>query len=323
MRNFISGQILSLIIANIFAWMVAFVVFKGDFAHIGICFLAFTYGLRHGLDSDHIAAIDSVTRKLIEESKSSKFVGLFFSLGHSSIVIIITFFIALGTTKYDFSSVRGAVGMSISAIFLLGISFVNFSIFLQTLKRFRNYQNHVREPVVFGGALTKLFNRFFKFVDKPYKMLFIGFIFGLGFDTSTGIGLLGISFSATNEGISPWAIMVFPLLFTTAMSLVDCIDSELMVRVYAWGEEDEFKKLYYSLSIILISTIIAFGIGFVQAFNAIIEVFNLENFDLIVYIGNNMGRFGYMIVILFVVFWVGSISLYNYKYKVKNNKLPK
>src|SRR5580658_8303710 len=222
-----------LLAANVLAWTWALIAFRDYPVLIGTAFLAYTFGLRHAVDADHIAAIDNVTRKLMQEGKRPLAVGLFFSLGHSTVVVLASAAIALaaGALQDRFEELKlvgGTIGTSISAIFLFLVAAANFMILRSVYRTFRHVQRggaFVEEDVdrllAQRGFLGRLFRPLFRIVSRSWHMYPLGLLFGLGFDTATEIGVLGISAAEASRGLPIWSIMVFPALFTAGMSLID------------------------------------------------------------------------------------------------------
>ncbi len=205
-----------LIAANVSAWLWALAAFHNYPILLGTSFLAYTFGLRHAFDADHIAAIDNVTRKLMQEGKRPVAVGLFFSLGHSTIVVGLSIAIAVTTTalqsQFDmFKSVGGVIGTLVSALFLFVIALANIFVLISIYGIFRNVKNgsrFVEEDLDLmlanRGFLARIFRRLFRMIEWSWQMYPLGFLFGLGFDTATEVGLLGISATQASKGLSVW-----------------------------------------------------------------------------------------------------------------------
>ncbi|MDE1992563.1 MAG: HoxN/HupN/NixA family nickel/cobalt transporter, partial [Rhizobiaceae bacterium] len=254
---------------NAGAWLWAWFAFSGRPALLGTALLAYMFGLRHAFDADHIAAIDNVVRKLMQQKRSPHAVGFFFSLGHSTIVVIASLFIAATSaamqTQFDaFHDIGGIIGTSVSAVFLLAIGVANlfilkgiWSSFNRARRGERILDEHIDALLASGGALARLFRPMFDVVTRSWHMYPIGFLFGLGFDTATEIGLLGISAAQAAQGMSFWTILVCPALFTAGMSLMDTTDSILMTGAYRWAFVKPMRKLWYNLTITAASVVVA------------------------------------------------------------------
>jgi nickel/cobalt transporter (NiCoT) family protein len=324
LRRRIGCVYLFLIGLNLAAWALALAVFHSYPATLSLCFLAYGLGLRHAVDADHIAAIDNVTRKLMQEHKRPIAVGLFFSLGHSTIVILMSLMVVQGTGYVkdhfpDFQRVGGIIGTSISAFFLLAIALVNFVIFLEVFKRFRaarrarGPQEDALLDILGGpGLIARVLRRLFKLVGQSWHMYFVGFLFGLGFDTATEIALLGIAATQAVQQVSTWSIMVFPFLFTSGMCLLDTTDGIVMLGAYGWAFVKPVRKLFYNMTITLVSFVIAFLIGSLEALNVLAAKFHLDT-GVWVYVnamGDNSALVGYGIIGLMIASWLASIIVY-------------
>ena len=269
----IVGVYALLIAFNVGAWIWAIVAFHDYPILMGTAALAYSFGLRHAFDADHIAAIDNVTRKLMQEGRRPIGVGLFFSLGHSTIVIALSIAIAFTATElqtqFDAFKTFGAVaGTLVSALFLFAIAFANVLVLISIYRTFQKVKaggRFVEEDLDMAlanrGLLGRLFRRFFRLVEKSWHMYPLGLLFGLGFDTATEVGLLGISATQAAQGLPIWSILVFPALFTAGMTLLDTTDSILMLGAYGWAFIKPVRKLYYNLTITAASVIVAVVVG--------------------------------------------------------------
>src|SRR6201997_4972846 len=229
-----------LIAANLVSWGWTLLAFRHFPVLLGPAFLAYSFGLRHAVDADHIAAIDNVTRKLMQGGKRPVAVGFMFSLGHSTIVLLGSVGIAWTTLVlqhrvYAVREIGGVVGTLLSTLFLFGIAAVNLVVLhgiWRTFLRVRAGEPYVDEDfdLLVGnrGFLARLFRPMFRMITRSWHMYPLGVLFGLGFDTATEIGVLGISAAEASKGLSLWAILVFPALFAAGMSLIDTTDSILM-----------------------------------------------------------------------------------------------
>jgi high-affinity nickel-transport protein len=315
-----------LVAANVAAWAWALLAFHDHPLLLGTAVLAYSFGLRHAVDADHIAAIDNVTRKLMQEGKRPLTTGLFFSLGHSTVVILATIGVVLTAAAFkdqleSFHTIGSMIGTSVAAVFLLIIAAINVVILLNVYRAFRRVkQNGAFVPedldlmVAKGGLLARIFNRLFRMIRTSWHMYPLGFLFGLGFDTATEIGLLGIAATEATSGLPIWSILVFPALFTAGMTLVDTANSVLMTGAYGWAFENPIRKLYYNLTITFISVVVAVVVGGALALGLIAEKFHLEGgFWNAVENINEIGILGFVIVGIFVVSWLVSTLLYRIK----------
>ena len=313
-----------LIAFNIAAWAWAWVAFEDRPSLLGIALLAYMFGLRHAFDADHIAAIDNVVRKLIQEKKQPYAVGFFFSLGHSSIVVIASILIAATAAAMQsqldsFHDIGGVIGTTVSAVFLLLIGIANLFVLKDVWSAFRRAQRGERIAeedldtlLASGGFLARIFRPIFKVVTRSWHMYPIGFLFGLGFDTATEIGLLGISAAQAAQGMSFWTILVFPALFTAGMSLMDTLDSTLMTGAYGWAFVKPVRKLWYNLTITAASVVVAVFIGGIEALGLISDKLGLEGgfWSFIGELNDNLANFGFAVVGIFLLSWLVSTVLY-------------
>ncbi|KAH8923916.1 NicO-domain-containing protein [Atractiella rhizophila] len=239
---------------NVVLWIVAACLFAPDKDKrrvLSLCVIAWTLGLRHGLDVDHISAIDNATRHLIGLNQMPTTVGMFFSFGHSTIVLVVVTAVAISVNVANHidgvGGVGGVIGVSVSASFLLLIAIINSFVLFKTLKARQEVQNSVVSPSsplnifpassIQGGYMMKVFSSIFKVINRPWKMYPVGILFGLGFDTASEVTLLGVSALArrddtTGSPIAASNIVILPLLFTAGMSLVDSLDAVGMVFAY-------------------------------------------------------------------------------------------
>jgi high-affinity nickel-transport protein len=313
-----------LIVLNVAAWAWALAAFHAYPVLLGTAFLAYGFGLRHAVDADHIAAIDNVTRKLMQEGKRPLAAGFFFSLGHSTVVMLASIGIAVTATAFKdrlegFQSIGGVIGTSISAAFLLLIASLNVIILLnvyrvfQRAKRGRAVGDEELNAMMAGGGLfARLCRSLFRLIEASWHMYPLGFLFGLGFDTATEVGLLGISAAQAANGLSMWSILAFPALFTAGMTLIDTTDSTLMVGAYGWAFVKPIRKLYYNLTITFVSVVVAVVVGGVEALGLIAERFALDGtfWGTVTSLNNNFGTLGYLIIGIFGVSWMVSLLLY-------------
>jgi high-affinity nickel-transport protein len=315
-----------LLVFNIVVWTLAVALFWHYPAQLSLCLLAYGFGLRHAVDADHIAAIDNVTRKLMQENKRPVAVGFFFSLGHSSVVILMCFLVALGTDFVkkrvpEFQEVGGVIGASISAAFLLIIAIVNFVIFLEVWKTFRAAragklcnEDALHDLLSSRGLIARVLRPLFKFVSNSWHMYPIGFLFGLTFDTATAIALLGIAATQAAQQFPLWSIMVFPLLFTAGMCLIDTTDGVVMLGAYGWAFVKPMRKLFYNMTITLVSFLIAFAIGTLEALSMIASHWKLHGrfWSYINVFDENSAALGYAIIGLLILSWLGSMIFYRF-----------
>jgi nickel/cobalt transporter (NiCoT) family protein len=323
-RTRVLGLYAVLIAINVGAWVLSFLAFRSHPVLLGTALLAFTFGLRHAVDADHICAIDNVTRKLMQERRRPLGVGFFFSLGHSTVVVLLSLAIAVGaaTVKDHLPSLQrvGAlVGTSVSATFLLLVAAINLVVLFDIFAAFgRARRGETIEDRALDTMLDRrgLIGRFFrpllKIVDRSWKMYPIGLLFGLGFDTATEVALLGIAAIEAGKGLPVFAILLFPLLFTAGMSLIDTTDGIVMVGAYGWAFVKPMRKLYYNLVITLVSVLVALIVGTIEATSVIADRLALSGgvWDAIKAVNDNFGMLGFVIIGLFLASWLVSVGVY-------------
>ncbi len=323
----VKGRIVSLyallIGFNIGAWIWALIAFHNHPVLLGTAFLAYTFGLRHAVDADHIAAIDNVTRKLMQQGKRPVGVGFFFSLGHSTIVFGLSVVIALTSVAIknrfgSFEAIGGIIGTSVSAFFLLTIAIANIIILISVYRTFQHVKGggqFVDEDLNLilakRGFFGRIFRNLFRLIEHSWQMYPVGFLFGLGFDTATEVGLLGISATEATKGLSIWSILVFPTLFTAGMALIDSTDSILMLGAYGWAFVKPIRKLYYNMTITLVSVLVALLVGGIEVLGLIGGHFKMQGviWNMIGSLNDNFGVIGFAIVGVFVVSWAASIII--------------
>ena len=288
--------------------------------------LAYTFGLRHAFDADHISAIDNTTRKLLQTGRRPVGVGFFFSVGHSTVVLLIA--VALGlavkwlvegvvSDSGQLRSIGGAVGTLVSGGFLLAIGILNLVILVDILRVYSNMRrgNYDRDglehELMSGGLMTRLFGRIFGMVDHSWHMYPIGFLFGLGFDTASEVALLAISAGAAAQGLPFAAVISLPLIFAAGMSLMDTADGAFMSKAYSWAFASPIRKVFYNLTITSLSVFIALFVGVVELSQILIRVLGLHGpfFDAFARF-DFMSKAGYVIAAAFVVTWAVALLFY-------------
>ena len=316
-----------LIASNAAAWLWALIEFRDRPLLLGTAFLAYSFGLRHAFDADHIAAIDNVTRKLMQEGRRPIAAGFFFSLGHSTIVVGLALAIALTATalqsRFDtFKAIGGMIGTSVSALFLFAIAAANIVVLMQVYRAFRTVrrggslrEEDVDHMLAQRGFLGRIFRPAFRLIRRSWHMYPLGVLFGLGFDTATEVGLLAISAAQAAHGLSIWSILIFPALFTAGMSLMDTTDSTVMVGAYGWAFVKPVRKLYYNMTVTFVSVVAALVVGGIEALGLIGDRLGLEGpfWSFIGTLGDNFGLVGYGIVAFFVASWAVSFLIYKVK----------
>jgi high-affinity nickel-transport protein len=313
-----------LAVANVGAWVLAFVAFADRPLLLGTALLAYTFGLRHAVDADHISAIDNVTRKLMQAGKKPVSVGFFFSLGHSTIVFALSAAIAFAATVVHASmpgleSLGGVIGTSISALFLYAIAAINIVVLIEVYRTFRRVRRGeaYSEAAVDGclngrGLWCRFFGPLMRLIGSSWHMYPLGVLFGLGFDTATEVGILGIAALEAGKGLPVYTIMVFPLLFTAGMCLLDTTDGVLMLGCYGWAFVKPVRKLYYNLNITLVSVLVAVLVGTIEALSIIGPQLGYKGtlWSAVARMSDNFGMVGVGIIGIFVLSWFVSTAIY-------------
>ena len=326
-RAKVSAIYVLLLAPNAAAWTWAVIALADRPALLGTAILAYVLGLRHAVDADHIASIDNVVRKLMQEGKRPVSVGLFFSLGHSLAIALAVAGIAAAAFALEgrfqqFKSVGSIVGTGASAFFLLAIAVINLVILRGVWQSFRRARRG--EPVAEQeldlllsgrGLLARLFRPLFRMVSRSWQMLPVGILFGLGFDTATEISLFTVAASQASGGMTFGTVMIFPALFMAGMTLIDTTDSVLMVGAYGWAFLNPIRKIWYNLTITAISVIVALMIGGVEALGLIATKLGLEGsfWNLIGDLNQGLANFGYLVVGVFIASWAISYLIYRWQ----------
>ncbi len=309
---------------NVGAWALALVASASYPILLPTAFLAYTFGLRHAVDADHIAAIDNTTRKLMQDGQRPVGVGLFFSLGHSTIVVALSVLIAISAGIVSdiptFREVGGLIGTTVSAVFLLVIGLINLVVLIDIYRMFRRvsrggtYDEQSLEDFLNNrGLLARIFRPMLRLIRTSWQMYPLGVLFGLGFDTASEVALLGLAATSGASHIPVAYILILPALFAAGMSLVDATDGILMLGAYGWAYIKPIRKLYYNLNITLISVIIAFGIGGIEALAVMADRLGLRG-GIWDWVANlDFGLLGFAIVAVFVLSWGISTAIYRWK----------
>lgn len=312
---------------NIAVWVITLAVFGNDPALLGTAVLAYVFGLRHAVDADHIAAIDNVVRKLMQEGKRPLTVGFWFSLGHSSLIVIAVGLIVLAASAMQarvdgFREIGGIISTCISGFFLLLIAITNFVILKGVWTSFRRVRagdtinDDDLDLLLAGrGFLARIFRPLFRLVTKSWHMAAIGFLFGLGFDTATEIALFGIAATHASDGIPLWSAMLFPALFTAGMVLIDTADSALMVGAYGWAFDNPIRKLWYNLTITSVSILVAVIIGGIEVIGLLAHKLELGGAigAIVDQLDAGLENIGFIVIGVFLASWLLSAAIYRWK----------
>ncbi|KQO69185.1 HoxN/HupN/NixA family nickel/cobalt transporter [Methylobacterium sp. Leaf89] len=281
----IGALYLFLISANVAAWAWAYDLFAGNAALLSTAVLAYVLGLRHAVDPDHIAAIDNVTRKLMQAGERPVAVGLWFALGHSTVVVAAAAFVALATTSMldvpgRYRELGSLVGTGVSATFLILIGLVNcvvlagvFRSFLRLRRGEGDERRDTEGMPPRHGVLTRLLRPLFRLITRSWHMYPLGLLFALGFETATEISLFGLSAAQAGGGADLRLVFVFAALFTAGMTLVDATDGVLMLGAYSWAFVQPKRKMLYNLIVTFLSVVVALGIGTYEALDLVVDKF--------------------------------------------------
>ena len=294
---------------------------------VGLGLTAYTLGMRHAFDADHIAAIDNTTRKLMAEGKRPVSVGFWFSLGHSSIVFALVLLLAFGVRaiagqlENDSSTlqrVTGLLGTAVSGTFLLLIGVINLVVLIGIVKVFARMRHGEFDEAGLEAQLAKrgLMNRLLsgatRAVDRPGQMYPVGLLFGLGFDTATEVGLLVLAGGAAAFSLPWYAILTLPILFAAGMSLLDSIDGCFMNFAYGWAFSQPIRKIYYNMAITGLSVAVALIIGGIELISILTDKAGISSGPLAAIAGLDLNDVGFVIVGLFAVIWFAALAVWRY-----------
>ncbi len=297
---------------------------SGTFA-IGTGVTAYTLGMRHAFDADHISAIDNITRKFMSERKRPLSVGFFFSLGHSTVVFVLAFLLAVGVrtlsgpVKNDNSTLHSAtnlIGTTVSGSFLYLIAIVNTVILVGILRVFSEMrrgtydEEQLERQLNSRGLMNRFFGRHLDRIREPWQMYPVGVLFGLGFDTATEVALLVLAGSAGAAGLPFYAIICLPVLFAAGMSLLDTIDGSFMNFAYGWAFSKPVRKVYYNITITGLSIAVALLIGTIELGGLLTDKLGLHGALPDWFQHFNINRAGFIIVAMFVGTWVVALGIW-------------
>jgi high-affinity nickel-transport protein len=288
----------------------------------GLGTLAYTFGLRHAFDADHIAAIDNTTRKFLQEGKRSLGVGFFFSLGHSTIVFALATGLAIAAKTVNssvptFQDYGGTIGASVSGTFLLLIGILNLLVLADVIRVFREMKTgrydkeRLEQRLLDQGLMSRVFlRRLSGKIDRSWKMYPLGVLFGLGFDTATEIGLLAIAAGVATHQVPFLAIVSLPVLFAAGMSLMDTADGAFMSHAYGWAFSNPIRKVYYNITVTSLSVAVALVIGMIELLQVTATRLSLDG-GFWGYLNElDFGTLGYLVVGLFAATWAFSLLLW-------------
>jgi high-affinity nickel-transport protein len=295
---------------------------------VGIGVLAYTFGLRHAFDADHIAAVDNTTRKLLADGHRRPLsVGFWFSLGHSTVVFGLAFLLSVGVKALagqvaddnsELHSITGVLGASVSGVFLWVLGIINLVVLLGIVRVFRKMRHGAYDEKELEDQLNKrgFMNRFLggltKSVRKPSHIYPIGVLFGLGFDTATEVGLLVLAGGAAAFNLPFYAILVLPVLFAAGMCLMDTTDGVFMNAAYGWAFAKPVRKVFYNITITSLSVAVALMIGTIELAGVLVDQGNIQSGPLVAIAQIPLDYAGYAIVLLFILAWLSAIAVWKY-----------
>jgi high-affinity nickel-transport protein len=328
------GMAATIIGLNVLGWAMLAAAVSGHYRitsteifGFGTGILAYTLGMRHAFDADHIAAIDNTTRKLVNDGKRPLSVGFFFSLGHSTIVFIMALLLNFGIRALDdqvkndssgLHNVTGIIGTSVSGGFLYIIAALNIIILAGIIRVFQQMRSgqyndqELEDQLNKRGLMMRFFGPLARRVDTPWKMYPIGVLFGLGFDTATEVALLVLAGSAVVSGLPFYAILSLPILFAAGMCLFDTMDGCFMNFAYDWAFARPVRKVFYNLTITGLSVFVAVFIGTIELIGLLGQEAHLTGGFWDFMANFNINTAGFVIVGLFVVTWAVALSIWHF-----------
>ena len=292
---------------------------------VGLGFVAYMFGLRHAFDADHIAAVDDTVRFMLQKGKKPLGVGFFFSLGHSTVVLVLAVVIAFAATTVTtrlpiLRSVGGVIGASVSGVFLWVIGILNLLVLLDILKIWQTAKSgthshaHLESLLQKRGLLNRLFGgRLQRLMNHSWQMYPLGLLFGLGFDTASEVGLLAMTAGASAGDLPLPAILCLPLLFAAGMTLMDTTDGILMSKAYNWAFLNPLRKIFYNLTTTGLTVAVALVIGTIELWQVLINVLGLHGPWADAVAGLDFGVVGYLIVGLFLLAWGLSVAVWKFR----------
>ncbi len=294
---------------------------------VGVGVLAYTFGLRHAFDADHIAAVDNTTRKLLSEGKRPLSVGFWFSLGHSTIVFGLALLLSLGVralagpVQDDSStlhSVTGIIGASVSGVFLWVLGILNLVVLLGIIRVFRRMrrghfdEDELETQLNRRGFMNRFLGGLTRSVTKPWHIYPIGVLFGLGFDTATEVGLLVLAGGAAAFNLPIYAILVLPVLFAAGMCLMDTTDGIFMNVAYGWAFAKPIRKIFYNITITSLSVAVALIIGTIELIGVLVDRAHIHSGPLAAIADIPLDYAGYGIVAMFVLAWLAALAVWHF-----------
>lgn len=292
---------------------------------MGLVLLAYSLGLRHAVDPDHIAAIDNSTRKLMQDGKKPVAVGFFFALGHSTVVLVASAIVAYSAsfmTQHlsEMKATGSLIGTIVSSTFLILIGVINLIVLVQTFRAWRGVLNGqpittetLEEHLQKGGLLARILRPLLKLVGQSWHLYFIGLLFGLGFDTASEVAILSISGTTGAAGMPFSILIVVPIAFAVGMALVDTLDGIMMLGAYGWAFLKPARKLYYNMALTFTSVLIALFIGGIEALQVISKTTGASGGVLNIVNHIQLDGLGFYVIGIFFVSWIASMLWYKWR----------
>jgi len=318
----LAGLAAAVVLLHVVGWGVYLVYARQIPTLAGLGALAYTFGLRHAFDADHIAAIDNATRKFLQDGKRSLGTGFFFSLGHSTIVFALAAGIAVAATTVNsripaLQDYGGTIGASVSGTFLWVIGILNLLVLLDIVRIYRETRARALDEEALEERLRArgLMNRFFLGrvagrIRHSWQMYPLGVLFGLGFDTATEVGLLALAAGAAGHDVPVVAVLSLPVLFAAGMSLMDTVDGAFMSRAYGWAFASPMRKVYYNITVTSLSVAVALVIGTIELLQVAAARLGLEGGVWAALGGLDFGTIGIGLVALFALTWAASLVVW-------------
>ena len=324
LRHRIISVYVFLVLFNLVAWGSALAASSAYPIMLPTAFLAYTFGLRHAVDADHIAAIDNSTRTMMQDGQRPVGVGLFFALGHSTVVVALTLLVAISAGIISdipaAQQIGGLIGTAVSATFLIVIGIINLVVLVGVYRMFRQVsaggsysEENLAAFLDSRGLLARLLRPVLRAIRKTWHMYPLGVLFGLGFDTASEVALLGLAATSGAGHIPVLVILILPVLFAAGMCTVDTTDGILMLRAYGWAYVKPIRKLYYNLNITLVSVIIAFGVGGFEILTLVAAQVGLTGGIWDAVAGVDPGLVGIAIIVILLGSWGLSTLVYRWK----------
>jgi high-affinity nickel-transport protein len=333
-RARVGGMLATILGVNALGWGIFALVILPHHVHyeglgvgIGVAVTAWTLGLRHAFDADHIAAIDNSTRKLMAEGRRPLGTGFFFAMGHASVIVLVgvgitiaakSVFNAVVTPSSGIETAGGVLGTVLSAAFLWAIAALNVIVLVGIVGVFRNMRRglyneaELEAQLQSRGLMYRFAGRMMRAIKEPRQLFFVGMVFGIGFDTATEVLLLGGTAAAATQGLPWYAVLTLPLLFSGGLMLCDSLDGFFMNFAYGWAFARPVRRVYYNLTITILSIAVAFLVGAIEIVGLLSTRLHLRG-----WLGDYMANFdlnkaGYMVVGLFVVIWIVALSIWRF-----------